>query len=512
MHLFANENIHHELHVLICQPPNSDYIVVHGVTYSADQHSNGKMTYVSIVPTCETGHSVHLRYELLPPHPPFVTSISLKIPGVVLLNSGDVLFAILLKHTDAIAEQNDCDNLCYCEIIKNRANCGESTTNSQDSVLVRSCSQQEMDDNEIDPGLVEVLSDNIFPSSKIGKVSKDGASLSQKSSDVINNIDTLQQKDQSEDPHGSPCYAKVVPVNTKYDDNTDNYNNNSSNNSRSNDTNNNSNVSNTASDGNNNNSSILNSSSEEDDSSGTSRMKDYISFVLQGYCLSDGGYGTPDSLPSSPFDCTTQVLPCHLSSLDGTAVLKHVYEHRCFKNVHKGTRAQCDYFIGQAHFDTENFVNEEIQQCSDISRRFVSIRDYDTQMVDVCAHSKEVIILINALVVLRNTVPAKACPSGVERIETYKLSLYTLGYIVSWNVYDGCVTVLKRYPVVEGPGTICKSRQFSPSLSQAVQLRKGFFVPTAKNSSVQTLSNHTVFSGKSLQYLFNPVLPVAVIM
>lgn len=126
---------------------------------------------------------------------------------------------------------------------------------------------------------------------------------------------------------------------------------------------------------------------------------------------------------------------------------------------------------------------------------------------------KEVILLINALVVFRDSVQRdEKLFVGSQSSQRSKLSLYTLGYIASWNVYSGLVTVLKRYPIVEGPGTICKTRQFSPSLSQAVQLRKGFFVPTAKPASVQTLSNHTVFSGKSLQYLFNPLLPVAVVM
>ena len=48
-----------------------------------------------------------------------------------------------------------------------------------------------------------------------------------------------------------------------------------------------------------------------------------------------------------------------------------------------GLKDACDYFVCQAQFDAENFVNEEIQLSEDISRRYVSLRDYDMQVVDV---------------------------------------------------------------------------------------------------------------------------------
>ena len=40
-------------------------------------------------------------------------------------------------------------------------------------------------------------------------------------------------------------------------------------------------------------------------------------------------------------------------------------------------------FVGQAQFDAENFVNEIIQDHSEISSRYISLRDYDMQVVNV---------------------------------------------------------------------------------------------------------------------------------
>ena len=39
--------------------------------------------------------------------------------------------------------------------------------------------------------------------------------------------------------------------------------------------------------------------------------------------------------------------------------------------------------VCQVQFDAENFVNDELQKREDNCRRFVSLRDYDMQIVDV---------------------------------------------------------------------------------------------------------------------------------
>ena len=70
----------------------------------AFRHDSGKLSYVSIIPTYEFAEvtdqslvNIHLNYELLPPHPSFITPVYLKLQNIVLLNTGDMLFAILLK-------------------------------------------------------------------------------------------------------------------------------------------------------------------------------------------------------------------------------------------------------------------------------------------------------------------------------------------------------------------------------------------------------------------------------
>ena len=48
-----------------------------------------------------------------------------------------------------------------------------------------------------------------------------------------------------------------------------------------------------------------------------------------------------------------------------------------------GIRSASDVFIGQAQFHAESFVNEAIQNHTDISSRCITLRDFDMQAVDV---------------------------------------------------------------------------------------------------------------------------------
>lgn len=436
--LFADETIHRPLHIQFCQPSDCNYMVAHGCTYSVDVSSNGKISYVSIIPSPDAAtlnYCMHLRYELLPPHPPFVTSVCLKLPNVVLLNSGDMLFAILLNDKKLFQSRNveyetkSNNQMCYCS---------KSNTNKQSQ-----CSSHD-------------LTEEIVPLTDQDKV-KNVVDTSVNIPNTLDECDDINFENTDSHEH--------IP---------------------------------------------LSPFSEQ----GSNTNTEYVSFVMQGYSIPNE-LQSQESLPSSPFDCTATVMPAKISSVCNQEILKQTYEHRCFRSSNKGNKQGCDFFFCQAQFDAENFVNEEIQLCKDINKRFVSMRDYDMQVVDTCQVTNEVIILINALVILRDKVHRSdnkcETKSTHNREKYYKLVLYTLGYIASWNIYTGEVKVLKRFPLIEGPGTLCKTRKFSPSLSQAVQLRKSWFVPIAKSASVHTLSNHTVFTGKSLQYFFNPVLPIAVV-
>jgi hypothetical protein len=64
-------------------------------------------------------------------------------------------------------------------------------------------------------------------------------------------------------------------------------------------------------------------------------------------------------------------------------------------------------------------------------------------------------------VVLRNKGEGSATQESstydpLQEQRSMKLVLYTMGYVLSWNVFTGVVKVMKEFPLVEGPGNICK--------------------------------------------------------
>lgn len=79
-------------------------------------------------------------------------------------------------------------------------------------------------------------------------------------------------------------------------------------------------------------------------------------------------------------------------------------------------------------------------------------------LFQTCIHSDTVTIILNALVVLRDPItPNKKEPStSLDEQKNFKLNLYTVGFILSWDIYSGDVEILKTFDLVEGPGTLVK--------------------------------------------------------
>lgn len=301
------------------------------------------MTHVSIIPSDFISHSIHLRYELLPPHPPFVTSISLKLKNVILLNSGDMLFAILLdkyfdnskmKLDDVNEENENTDNtsnncFCYCELKKSKLK--RSNDESEPSSQETDSSEKETNESEkkntssqtdsIDSipnscSSDEMLNDNIFPIPKT------------KSSKMCKSPNYIHSTAKITSPGGGESKTNIVSdVNFQSPEKSDDHSP----------------------------SCILSSgdSLKEDSNPDISDVcnKNYVSYVLQGFSL-PSDEESPESLPASPFDCTTQVLPCHLSTLDGSEEVKHTYEHRCFRKADKGK--YFDFFISSIIVDLKS--------------------------------------------------------------------------------------------------------------------------------------------------------------
>ncbi|EDO45075.1 predicted protein [Nematostella vectensis] len=112
-----------DLHILAAESLDQKYMVIWGRSITSSR-SEASLHYVTIctVPSStprlckqpdvciEHEISISLSYEVLPPHPVVLPSVSLKLPGMVLLNMGDHVVALKMEACSNRMEINDAVN------------------------------------------------------------------------------------------------------------------------------------------------------------------------------------------------------------------------------------------------------------------------------------------------------------------------------------------------------------------------------------------------------------------
>ena len=156
--------------------------------------------------------------------------------------------------------------------------------------------------------------------------------------------------------------------------------------------------------------------------------------------------------------------------------------------------------IKQASFDAELYINTAVGEHAALSARYLSLRDYDMRLLEVCQGSNTVLVLIMVLCIANHDT------------QPHKEVLVSSGFILSWNVNTGAATTLELLPIEEFANNSCSAKRWCPGAELALELRKKWFVPCDYNKSVRAFSNASVFSGQSLTKLPHPYLPVAIIL
>lgn len=247
-------------------------------------------------------HIVQLKYQLLPPHPPFLTSISSKLKDAVLFNSGDMLFAILVDRnlfssplsdfpkngkSSSVGQRQTLEHLCYCQQQNDKVQASERIANVFDDELQDTEAQQrqqEEEDNKSNYNKTKTVADDC-----VSDDTNEDSTVSKcilKTVTVLN--DTSNKKNENNDNDVLKCNRTVTSLDCDIKD---------------------------------------------------ENLRDYVSYVQQGFVLRtdiDDSIEPSISQPDSPFNCTETEMPCTITTLDGQAQLKKSFEHRCFKLVDKG--------------------------------------------------------------------------------------------------------------------------------------------------------------------------------
>ena len=157
--------------------------------------------------------------------------------------------------------------------------------------------------------------------------------------------------------------------------------------------------------------------------------------------------------------------------------------------------------VKQVSFDAELYINSVVPEYADLAERYLSLRDYDMRLVDVCEKSNTVLILIMVLCL------------GHHDTHKHKQVLISSGFLLSWSVETGLADTLEFLPIEEFCDNPCsRVKRWCKGPQTALQLRKKWYVPTTYHQSVRAFSNASVFSGVSLTKLQHPYLPVAIIL
>ncbi|XP_064386256.1 uncharacterized protein LOC135334832 [Halichondria panicea] len=148
--------------------------------------------------------------------------------------------------------------------------------------------------------------------------------------------------------------------------------------------------------------------------------------------------------------------------------------------------------VGQTVLDVEVWANSLL--CSELDTRGLSyhcLLDYDLQVVQVCVEERVAVFVMAALLEVSNI--------------TGSYDTVSVEVVGAWDVCEGVTSVRRVTTPTIIPG---HTHQPVSVRTRASSLRAQAHLPLGPQATVRTFSNHTVYSGKSLQFLNHPILPV----
>lgn len=274
------------------------------------------------MPGCQQGFSyaLHLKYELVPPHPPFFPSVNLKFNDVILINSGDFICAISayinlsvsvddekrnLDKPNGIFETLNCASDCFCGFLSRYRDISCPGKRDYDVFLSDSMS-----------------STSHFCNTNFSVCKNLSCEMDEKL--IFENSESLR------DDFGAVNRNSSEGATTA--------------------------------------------------SAFSNHTSCYLSFYGDAELRENASF-------NSPFDCTSTAFPITVTNEFGR-VLPQIGSHRCFAEDSTRVDVQAvsrsaDVIVKQVIFDAEQFLDEKLRSLESIKDKFVSLKDYDMQLVQV---------------------------------------------------------------------------------------------------------------------------------
>nr|XP_054764093.1 uncharacterized protein LOC129270790 [Lytechinus pictus] len=168
--------------------------------------------------------------------------------------------------------------------------------------------------------------------------------------------------------------------------------------------------------------------------------------------------------------------------------------------------------VKQLTMDAEHYMCEAIRTVAPWGRRYIAFTDYDMQVLDVCADSCNVVVMIKCLV---RAWPEPKKPKDVFEFEDDPANdtpqMYQTGFKFAWNLKTGQYQTFEVESLQEfDQAQLCKVWNPGRALCQRIQRR--WAIPQAHTKGVHVLTNEAVFKNRSLTKLLDPLHYVAIVL
>ncbi|KAI8509086.1 protein ubiquitination [Branchiostoma belcheri] len=154
--------------------------------------------------------------------------------------------------------------------------------------------------------------------------------------------------------------------------------------------------------------------------------------------------------------------------------------------------------VQELRMDAEQVICDMARQDAEWGNRFVAFTDYDMQIIDVCPDSRQLVVLVLALVRARphygNCIP----------------KLYQTSFTAAWDLNTGHHQTRDIQPLQEFDQAQLR-KVWNPGRAMSRKMQQRWMIPQGYARGVHVMTNEAVFRGHSLSLLWDSTNCIAIV-
>ncbi|XP_028403865.1 uncharacterized protein LOC114526458 [Dendronephthya gigantea] len=485
--LFVGEHIAEDLLLIVCHTLNDNRILVHGYAYLG-RDEQCRQCYVSVcssppettTATCDDTWVVHMKYNLLTPFPLFIPRIQFKLKNTVILNTVDSVLAITASpctehdtlepttNPDGYKEQGD-QTYCVNSLVTESKNEILKKHAEKDVILVKNATEKHnsFQTSKLPRGKSQVAQKISGASDRVGSPTKVKSPCTGSQEKSENELGSSSTEHCNHCTSNSSNHTNLTSINQEIDSNPENIE---------------------CNDG--------NKFVKDEEYPKISKRSHLSSFSFKTFSNRTDPKILENISTSTVIDGTSY-LDIQVNTASGTPykLLENIQDNKEVKDH----TSPCIH-TRVISLDIERYINEALNTSDELKGKYWALRNYSTLLVDVCEGSQ--CVIVNIAIIL-------SVQEDTEKATRREISSFSL--LLSWSVSTGEVNTLDISPIAK---TSSKSEKqiFKEGCKIVADLHRRYSVPFPGLFAVQALSNHNVFTGKTLEVIKHPFQPIAIVL